>query len=159
VIDTPARVLFVALTSSGEWQQISLEPSAGTPPASPTWREDTIGRCQPQVVVPAGVSRAQLWLDPARSPSPGDRTVRLLIVEMACASGQSPAGRIVEPQLVYRPSGVFVSLTIQNRPGAQDCQGNPEYQYTLQLSEPLGSRQLFDANLVPPVPVGAPPRP
>jgi hypothetical protein len=61
--------------------------------------------------------------------------------------------------VAYRPDSVFVSLAVRMRPGEQDCQGRDPDPYTLELSEPLGSRSVFDASLVPPVLVEAPASP
>ena len=160
MIDSPTRVLFLSQRPTGSWHQLQLGPTGEPLPGDPsTWRLQISGECRPQIVLPEGVSRAELHINPATSPSPGGRSLPLLIVEWACASGRSPEGRILPPEIAFGNEGVFVSLTIRNRPGDQDCQGNPEYPFTLQLSEPLGSRQLFDASLVPPAPVKPPTTP
>jgi len=148
-MDSSDVVLFIAPADDGGWRQVELRPALATA-RNGSWMMRTSGHCELQPVMPADRSLALLWLDPARLPTPTGRTLRLLLVENACASGQSPAGRIGSPVVVYRPDAVFILITVTRRPGAQDCQGNPEYPYDLTLAEALGSRPLRNAGVLPP---------
>ena len=143
--------MLIHLGADGTWQSISLstEPVGEALPGG--WYPGTGGDCRLQLAFPDGTGRADLWLDPARLPSANDRSVRLLISEQACSSGRSPAGRILAPQIAYRLDAVLVVVTIHRLTGGQDCQGGDPTPYSLQMNQPIGSRQLFDASLVPPV--------
>jgi hypothetical protein len=136
------------LSSTGEGQTAN-QSVAG-------WYFATSGGCQLEVFFGAGERRAELYLDPARPIRPSDRSVSLHLFELSCSSGQSPAGRVLEPKVAYAADRVLVAIAIRARPGPQDCQGVDAYPYTLQLTEPIGSRQLFDAARVPPAPVVTP---
>jgi hypothetical protein len=45
-----------------------------------------------------------------------------------------------------------VTLAVVPRTGAQDCQGNPDTPFTLELDAPLGDRELLDGAHSPPAP-------
>jgi hypothetical protein len=155
VVESPSLVLFVAAGPADEpWFQVIM---SRTPTG--TWQTSGYGGCQLRVVFGPDVGRADLYFDPSRPPSPSDRSVQLLIAEEACSGGASPEGRILAPQLAYRSDAIYVAITIRNRPGEQDCQGVDPSPYALELAEPLGSRALFDATVVPPQRVEPPERP
>lgn len=83
-------------------------------------------------------------LSPDEAPTSDSRTIRVLLTERACASGRSPEGRVLEPQIEYRVDAIFITLRVRSRAGAQECPGNPEYPLTIELGEPLGDRALVD---------------
>jgi hypothetical protein len=146
VENSSSLALFVAAGKGDEpWLQVIMSPT----PAG-VWQTAGYGPCRLEVLFGDGVARAELLLDPNAPLSPQADTVQLLILETYCSSGRSPNGRIEAPLLSYRPDVVYVAITIRNLPGPQDCQGVDPYPYTLQLSEPLGGRQIFDASVVPP---------
>ena len=148
VVNSPSVVLFVAAgKADARWLQIIMTP---TPAGS--WQPNGYGPCQLEVLFGEGVGRAELLLDPSAPASPQATSVPLLVLETACSGGASPEGRIEAPLLSYRPDAVYVAITIRTLPGEQDCSGAgiDPYPFTLQLSEPLGARQLFDASVVPP---------
>lgn len=83
-------------------------------------------------------------LSPDEAPTSDSRTIRVLLTERACASGRSPEGRVLEPQIEYRVDAIFITLRVRSRAGAQECPGNPEYPLMIELGEPLGDRALVD---------------
>jgi len=91
-------------------------------------------------------------LDPAFELGPERRTLHLLVLEGACASGQSPEGRILEPVVEYRPDHIAVEIRIRTLAEAV-CPGNAPYPFTVELSEPVGNRRLSGGGspIVPPV--------
>lgn len=94
---------------------------------------------------------ATWWLDPAREkPGPEATTIPALIVERACASGKSPDGRLLPPQVFSSADAILVTVWVVRRPGGQDCQGNPPFAIEIELTEPLGDRKLLDGSEVPP---------
>lgn len=149
LVDTAEAVLFVAPAVGGGWRQVLLWPGRALGSAS-TWGSRTIGECHLGPAAPADASFADLWLDSARLPTATARTVRLLLVENACASGASPAGRIQTPTVIDRPDGVVVLISVTRPPGNQDCQGNPEYPFDVALPTALGARSILNAARLPP---------
>lgn len=99
----------------------------------------------------AAADAATWWVDTTLIPvAPEATEIKGFVMETACASGQSPEGRVQEPTIVYAPDSITVQFTITPRPGGQDCQGNPESPVTFTLSEPLGERTLLDGGSNPP---------
>jgi hypothetical protein len=144
VTSTPTHAQFVAPLQD-RWAVVGFFVHGGR------WELDLAGECTPQVVLPAGVSRAEWWLDPAfPPPGAGDRVIHLRISETACASGQSPQGRILPPAITTGQNAVSIAILVGSAPGAQDCQGNPQLGLQIELPEPLAGRPLFDATIFPP---------
>jgi hypothetical protein len=140
------KVQFVAPDSDGNgWVVVALVLRDGR------WILDLKGECQLEVVVPAGVTRADWRLDPAfPPPALGDRVIHVLINQRACSSGRSPEGRVLPPIIRSSPTAVTITILVTDRPGNQDCQGGPEFAMTVDLPEPLGGRPLFDGGTFPP---------
>jgi hypothetical protein len=140
------RVLFVAPEVDGQgYTALGFELRDGA------WKLDVAGSCEPRVVAPAGVNLAAWRLDPAfPSPAAGDRLIRILITEQACASGRSPEGRVQPPIVVRSETAMTITILVTQRPGNRDCPGNPEFPVAVELPEPLGGRPLFDGGTFPP---------
>ena len=100
----------------------------------------------------AEAGSATWWVDSQLIPlAPETTTIKGFVMETACASGQSPEGRVNEPVIQYTAESVTVTFTIAPPPGdAQDCQSNPEFPVEVTLSEPLGERALLDGGTTPP---------
>ena len=119
------------------------------------WELDLKGDCQPEVVLPVGVSRAEWRLDPAfPPPAAGDRQIHVLINELACAGGQSPEGRVLPP--IVAPSQTAMTIAILVTTIGGDCPSNPDFALTIDLPEPLGGRALLDGAVFPPIDVTKP---
>ena len=104
--------------------------------------------CFPRI---ADVSVATWWVDPAAGALASETTViPALLNEQACASGQTPEGRVLEPVIEYRADAVLVTISVTHRIGGQDCPGNPDFPIEITLAEPLGTRALFDGSSTPP---------
>ena len=101
---------------------------------------------------------ASWWLDPtAANPTDDTVTIHALVLEEACASGKTPAGRIEPPMMDFSETAVTVTIGIRPVPGNQDCQGNEPFPLTFELDEPLAGRTLFDGGEVPPRDASKPP--
>ncbi|MET1232383.1 MAG: hypothetical protein ABWY52_05995 [Candidatus Limnocylindrales bacterium] len=98
-----------------------------------------------------GVSMAATWwLDPAGLPiDPGSTVLRGFVVERACASGQSPEGRILAPDVDYGAEALTITFSIAPLPGDQDCPGNQPFGVVFELDEPVGERPIFDGSTTP----------
>ena len=106
---------------------------------------------QPSEPPAAETGSATWWVGSDLLPlAPETTEIKGILMETACASGQSPEGRVNEPVIQYTAESVTVTFTVTPRPGAQDCPGNPEFPVTFTLSEPLGERALLDGGSTPP---------
>jgi hypothetical protein len=151
VATAPDTVLFAAETDAPEEAlSITFIPD---PQRRGDWKWRSLGTCQLRLVVEPDRSRADVFLAPARHPSPAYRVVHLMMRETACASGASPAGRVLAPTLRVDDASVTVLITVSRLPGAQDCQGVDSVPYDLVLPEPLGNRVLLDGGRVPAAPI------
>jgi hypothetical protein len=91
------------------------------------------------------------WLDPgAAAPTPASTRIAALLLERACASGRSPAGRIEPPEIEPTDTTIVVTFRVRHREGGQDCIGNLPFPITIRLPEPLGKRILLDGSENPP---------
>jgi len=70
-----------------------------------------------------------------------------MIDEEDCASGTSPAGRLLPPIVAYKPTTITITVPVMPLPGPQTCQGNPEYPLTVNLTEPVGERAIVGGSL------------
>ncbi|GAA0323096.1 hypothetical protein GCM10009528_45710 [Kineococcus aurantiacus] len=91
------------------------------------------------------------------APEPSDTTLSLLVSETACASGQSPEGRIEEPEVDYQREAVVITVRVRAAGMSGHCEGHPGAPYVLELAEPLGTRALLDGGREPAVAVSPPP--
>ena len=109
-----------------------------------------------QVAAPAGevearVGPASWWVDQMRpAPTATSTTIHAQLVEKACASGMSPAGRIEPPTIEPDDHGITVTFRVRRLPGPQDCQGNDPFGLDIRLPEPLADRRLYDGSETPP---------
>ena len=107
--------------------------------------------CEPTVVLPDGLNRVELRLDPDSPPSPESTTIYLLATEVACASGREMGDALQGPQVVETGTEVLVAFAvIPLSEQVVTCQGNPPTPVTIELSQPLGNRAVFDGLYVPP---------
>jgi hypothetical protein len=111
--------------------------------------------CQPAVVLPEGLGRANVTLDPAfGTPEPADSTLHLLVTEQACSSGEEPGDRLLEPQVIETATEVLVAFAVIVQLGPQECPGVLPTPVVVELAEPLGDRVVADGLTVPPRPLG-----
>jgi hypothetical protein len=98
-----------------------------------------------------GTSQAATWwLDPASLPiDPQSTRLTGFVLESACASGQSPEGRILAPDVDYGAEALTVTFSIAPRAGDQDCQGNTPFGVVFELEDPVGERPIFDGSTTP----------
>ena len=121
------------------------------------WRLGTYGLgppCEPTVVLPEGLNRVIANLDPESLPSPDSTTIDLLVTEVACASGREMGDALQGPQVVETDTEVLVAFAATPLSDREvDCQGNPSSRVSVELSEPLGHRTIYDGLYVPPKPL------
>jgi len=124
------------------------------------WELDLAGECKPRVVLGGGLGPADWWLDPASPPLSRDATeFDAVVLERACANGQSSEGRIAPPFVLYEPDSVVLTFGVVLKPGGQRCPGHPPGSYHVKLDEPIGDRWLLDGGVFPPRDATKPPSP
>lgn len=82
-------------------------------------------------------------LAPTERPTDASTELDLLVFERECANGESPEGRVGEPEIEYGALSVTITFQIRSA-GGGDCPAAPGAPVTVQLSEPLGDRRLVD---------------
>ena len=122
------------------------------------WVLGSLGRgrsCEPVVVLPEGLNRVEVRLDPESPPSTDSTAIDLLVTEAACASGREMGDALQGPQVVENDTSVLVAFAAIPLPAsAVNCQGNPSTPVSIKLSQPLGQRTIYDGLYVPPKPLG-----
>ena len=113
------------------------------------WRVDEWGGCIPRVWEP-GASAADWMLAPSQRLTPMTTSFAVDVTERACAGGQSSAGRIKPPIVVYQADAILVAFTVHPLPGGHTCPANPATRVVVELREPVGARQVLDAGTLPP---------
>ena len=110
--------------------------------------------CEPTVALPDGLNRVEVRLDPDSPPNPHSTTIDLLVTEAACAGGREMGDTLQGPQVVETDTAVIVAFTaIRLNERIINCQGNPSTPVTVELSQPLGRRTIYDGLYVPAKPL------
>lgn len=105
-----------------------------------------------RVALPEG--RSQVVVTAPRGGVDGrTATPEVMVHEVDCASSRDPRPYLGEPHVVETEARVFVTLSSRQFQGAATCPGNPHVPLTLELDQPIGARQLFDAGTWPPTPI------
>ncbi len=112
-----------------------------------TWMLTAAGPCTPRVELGGELGEADLTL--ATAPARDARTLDLFVHERACASGQTAEGRVELVGLEETAEEIRLEIGVRGLDGAQTCPSNPPTPYTVELSEPLGDREVVDASVVP----------
>jgi hypothetical protein len=93
--------------------------------------------------------RASSWrLDPTRETQLDERVLRVLVTELAFASGQRADGRVLAPDIYIDADEIVLTMFVTPRPGYQTSSPNPETPVRIALPHPVGPRRLFDGALV-----------
>lgn len=153
VHETPDTVLFMAAGPAHmPWLQVGFGERGGR------WELDVAGQCQLQLALPGDVVAGNWWLDPKFPfPTPEDKLIHALVQERACAGGQDPRERIIEPVVFYARLEITIIVPIWELPGGADCTGNMAVSWLIRLAEPVGDRRLLDGATQPPRDASRPP--
>lgn len=141
---------------------VSLVACTATPRATaplPTWPvpPEQLRSASSGSAVSAEFGAATWALDP-QFPSPFANTTELhiLVWERACSGGSPATGRMSGPVVEYTSASVTITIgvrPIQAAPGMLvTCPMPPGTPATMQLGEPLGTRDLLDGGHIPPAP-------
>ncbi len=103
------------------------------------------GSCPLMVKVPEGVNTVDWRLDPSAEPmTTQSTTIHLLVTEWECASGQAMGDRLLGPEVLVTEDEVMIAFAANPLSGAQTCPGNPEQPVMIELSGPIGDREVVD---------------
>jgi hypothetical protein len=115
------------------------------------WMLWSAGPCALQAQLD-GLGSAVLTL--AATPAPDDTEVALEVYEQACASGRSAEDRVRLVDLEVTDDQVRLVIGVEPLDGAQTCPSNPPTPMVVELPEPVGDREVVDAGVLPPRPLG-----
>ena len=111
--------------------------------------------CEPAVPLPEGLARVEVRLDLDSRPGAADTTIDLLVTEQGCASGREMGDALRGPQVVETDDAVLVAFAVVPVAGMANCPDNPATSVTIELSDPLGQRWVYDGLHFPPKPLSA----
>lgn len=132
----------------GEWEELAAVERRGD---RWLWAGESSGRrCEPAVVLPEGLGRVAVHLDPGNLPSPESAEITLLVTEQGCANGREMGDALQGPQIVETDDAVVVAFAVVPGTGGANCPDNPPTSVTITLSEPLGDRSIQDGLYFPP---------
>ena len=98
-----------------------------------------------------GWGNARFVLDPSNEPDPESMSLAVIANERACASGQPPQGRHIEPVVISEDdSSVSIVMLVEPPDGDRTCPSNPSFGHRIQLDSPLDGRTVLDASTAPP---------
>ena len=113
------------------------------------------GPCEPAVPLPAGLAGVEVRLDPDSMPGAADTTIDLLVTERGCADGREMGDALKGPQVIETDVAVLVAFAVIPVAGVATCLGNQSTSVTIELSDPLGQRGVYDGLFFPPKPLVA----
>ncbi|NOX30492.1 MAG: hypothetical protein GXP35_10660 [Actinobacteria bacterium] len=120
------------------------------------WSSDgsSAGECRLSYALPEGLGRVGIRLDPEQPLDPTSATVHLLVNQVDCAGGASGIERMQRAEVIETDDVVRVAIGVVSPEGDQTCPSNELAPITIELSAPLGDRELLDGIWVEPTPVG-----
>ena len=111
--------------------------------------------CEPVVPLPPGLARVEVRLDINSMPDAGDTTIDLLVTEQGCAHGREMGDALRGPQVIETDHAVVLAFAVVPIAGTATCPDNPAAAVTVELSEALGRRWVYDGLHFPPKPLFA----
>lgn len=76
--------------------------------------------------------------------TPESTTLRIGVTRNDCASGIT--GKVLEPQVQVETTRIVIRAVVETqKPGNYTCQSNNKVPVTVELANPIGTRELFDA--------------
>lgn len=111
------------------------------------WQPAGWGDCTPRLVLLGKSVLRWALTDESHPPDPEATQLSLLVTEVECSSGRSLEG-LIEPDVTYGDERIEVVLTAPGGIGG-NCIGTTPTDYTLQLDEPVGQREVVDLSVYP----------
>ena len=102
--------------------------------------------CASNVSLPGEDGEPGVWeLYDAESITPATSVLNLGVTRLDCSSGVT--GNVLVPKVSYEPTRILIETDVEAlHLDAAACPGNPPVRIRLELSEPIGERQLVDAS-------------
>jgi hypothetical protein len=147
VSQSPDAVRFVAPANDmggPEYQEVIVQRGDSGRYATDGWSVASYGFCSLRTIPPAGYGSATWALDPNYQVAAGDTVLHILVTETACHGTETTAVDRIRATVAYGSTSVVVTVTVRLPEGPQECPQPPTAPYTVQLSEPVGQRALFD---------------
>lgn len=96
-----------------------------------------------------GMNVASFRLDPDQPIDSASTSLPILFNEKACASGGAVNGREVKPRIIEDDDRIEIIVLIEATDGPQNCPGNAEVSWVVELDAPVGGRSVADASAIP----------
>jgi hypothetical protein len=111
------------------------------------WIPTGFGQCRWQPVVEGyGLATWRVTGD----IDPESSTFTVMATERNCAGGQAPTDRKVTDAVIADELTATVFVLVEPVQGDATCPGNPEFEHTVTLTQPIGDRVLLDGSESPP---------
>jgi hypothetical protein len=135
-----------ALFSAARWVAVTLGfaavvvvSSCGAPPGS----EGSPAASKGSPAASEGSTGVWELLDAAKV-GPDSTALRLGVTRLECAGGET--GTVLEPDVQFERGRIVIRTDVEPLTGgAYECQGNNTVPVDVELSEPVGNRDLVDA--------------
>lgn len=118
------------------------------------WQPAGWGDCTPRLVQEDKSVLRWAFTDGSHPPDPDSTELEVLVTEVQCSSGRDIEG-LIEPRVVYEETRIEVMLLAPDlstgKNEAYTCLGTPPTEYTLELEEPVGDREVIDVSVYPAV--------
>jgi len=113
------------------------------------WRARNYGGCQPRIDV-EGFGPTEWWPDADAPLLPTTTSFLVSVTERSCTSGASSEDRLRPPIIVYEADRIFVTFLVEPLPPrSYACIVNPSTEVRIELTEPIGDRELVDGGTLP----------
>lgn len=116
------------------------------------WKPAGWGDCTPRLVLEDKSVLRWAFDQAAYPPDPEVTELTLLASDTQCSGGRDIEG-LIEPEVTYTRSRIEVLLTAPSletgKNSAYTCIGTAPTEYTLQLEEPVGERDVVDVSVYP----------
>ncbi|MFB7252305.1 hypothetical protein [Microbacterium sp. NPDC056234] len=152
---TDSVTMLHPLEAEGDYEVVIVDRMDELPATGePGWILTSSASCT-LALDPSPLTSAEVALDPAAAPDADSTRLALLVTERDCNSGRDAEGRIEVVSLEETEDAVLIRVAVRPHEGegAFTCQSNPPTPFTVELSEPLGDRELLDGSLVIPQPI------
>ena len=111
------------------------------------WQPAGWGDCTPRLSLLGKSVLRWAFTEDSHPPQPDASQLSLLVTEVECSSGRNIEG-LIEPDVTYKEERIEVVLTAPGGIGG-NCIGTAPTDYTLELAEPVGEREVVDLSVYP----------
>jgi hypothetical protein len=111
------------------------------------WDPAGWGDCTPRLAMLGKSVLRWAFTESSHPPEPGATELAVLVTEVECSSGRKLEG-LIEPDITYGNDRIEVVLTAPGGIGG-NCIGTAPTEYTLELDEPVGQREVIDMSVYP----------